>query len=118
MTDFEILIESGGADPRRISMRLGDACLTRLVRHGNDVPDDWPEAPPVALAFWFVDNWWRIRWGANAPRGPAEWRLAHHLSSVGVGYHWPNVSIWGEGSRVGVAAHADANNLKPSLRIA
>ena len=121
MTDFEILIQNGrtesGADPRRISMRLGDACLTRLVRHGSHEPDDWLEAPPVPLAFWFIDNWWRIRW-EPAPYADlnAEWRLAHHLSSVGAGYHWPNVSIWGEGSRVGFAVHADANNLQPSLK--
>ena len=121
MTDFEILIESGrtdtGADPRRISMRLGDTCLTRLVRRGSHEPDDWLAAPPVPLAFWFIDNWWRIRW-EPAPYADlnAEWRLAHHLSSVGAGYHWPNVSIWGEGSRVGFAVHADANNLQPSLK--
>ena len=121
MTDFEILIQNGrtesGADPRRISMRLGDACLTRLVRRGSHEPDDWLEAPPVPLAFWFIDNWWRLRW-EPAPYADlnAEWRLAHHLSSVGAGYHWPNVSIWGEGSRVGFAVHADANNLQPSLK--
>ena len=121
MTDFEILVESGGtdsgADPRRISMRLGDACLTRLVRRGSNAPDDWLKAPPVPLAFWFIDNWWRIRW-EPAPYTDlnAEWRLAHHLSSVGAGYHWPNVSIWGEGSRVGIAVHADASNLQPSLK--
>ena len=121
MTDFEILIESGrtdtGADPRRISMRLGNACLTRLVRRGSNAPVDWLEAPPVPLAFWFVDNWWRIHSEpAPHPDLNAEWRLAHHMSSVGAGYHWPNVSIWGEGSRVGVAVHADANNLQPSLK--
>ena len=121
MTDFEILIQNGrtenGAYPRRISMRLGDACLTRLVRRGSHEPDDWLEAPPVPLAFWFIDNWWRLRW-EPAPYADlnAEWRLAHHLSSVGAGYHWPNVSIWGEGSRVGFAVHADANNLQPSLK--
>ena len=121
MTDFEILIQNGrtesGADPRRISMRLSDACLTRLVRRGSQEPDDWLEAPPVPLAFWFIDNWWRIRW-EPAPYADlnAEWRLAHHLSSVGAGYYWPNVSIWGEGSRVGFAVHADANNLQPSLK--
>ena len=121
MTDFEILVESGGtdsgADPRRISMRLGDACLTRLVRRGSNAPDDWLKAPPVPLAFWFIDNWWRIRW-EPAPYTDlnAEWGLAHHLSSVGAGYHWPNVSIWGEGSRVGIAVHADASNLQPSLK--
>ena len=121
MTSFEILIQNGGtesgADPRRISMRLGDRCLTRLIRRGSHEPDDWLEAPPVPLAFWFIDNWWRIRW-EPAPHADlnAEWRLAHHLSSAGAGYHWPNVSIWGEGSRVGIAVHADANNLKPSLK--
>ena len=121
MTDFDILIESGGtnsgADPGRISMRLSDACLTRLVRRGSNAPDDWLEAPPVPLAFWFIDNWWRIRW-EPAPYADlnAEWRVAHHLSSVGAGYHWPNVSIWGEGSRIGFAVHADANNLQPSLK--
>ena len=121
MTDFEIRIENGGADsgtdPRRISMRLGDACLTRLIRRGSNGPDDWLEAPPVPLAFWFIDNWWRMRWEPTPHRElNAEWRLAHHLSSVGAGYHWPNVSIWGEGSRVGIAVHADINNLKPSLK--
>ena len=92
-------------------------CLTRLIRRGSHQPDDWLEAPPVPLAFWFIDNWWRIRW-EPAPHADlnAEWRLAHHLSSAGAGYHWPNVSIWGEGSRVGIAVHADANNLKPSLK--
>ena len=120
MTDFEILIEGGetnsGDDPRRISMRIGDSVLTRLVRRDGNEPDDWLEAPPLPLAFWFVDNWWRIRWEPTPHQNfNAEWRLAHHLSSAGTGYHWPNVSIWGEGSRVGVAVHADASNLQRSL---
>ena len=121
MIDFQIGIQEPGNDkcsePDRLRIRLGDACLTRLVRRGGNAPDDWLEAPPVPLAFWFIDNWWRIRWEPTPHRDlNAEWRLAHHLSSVGAGYHWPNVSIWGEGSRVGVAVHADANNLKPSLK--
>ena len=121
MIDFQIGIGEPRNDkcpkPDRLRIRLGDACLTRLVRRGSNAPDDWLEAPPVPLAFWFVDNWWRIRWEPT-PHGDlnAVWRLAHHLSSVGARYHWPNVSIWGEGSRVGVAVHADANNLKPSLK--
>ena len=120
MIDFQISIGEPKNDkcpiPDRLRIRLGDACLNRLVRRGSNAPDDWLEAPPVALAFWFVDNWWRIRWKPT-PHGDlkGEWRLARHLSSVGAGYHWPNVSIWGEGSRVGVAVHADTNNLKSSL---
>ena len=121
MSDFQILIERRATDklsePCRLSIRLGDSILTRLIRWDSNEPDDWLEAPPVPLAFWFIDNWWRIRWEpAPYPDLNAEWGLAHHLSSVGAGYHWPNMSIWGEGSRVGIAVHADANNLKPSLK--
>lgn len=121
MIEFQIGIEEPKngkcSEPDRLRILLGDACLTRLIRRGSHEPDDWLEAPPVPLAFWFIDNWWRIRW-EPAPHADlnAEWRLAHHLSSAGARYHWPNVSIWGEGSRVGIAVHADANNLKPSLK--
>ena len=121
MAEFQILIEAPAAQnpsgPGRLSIRLGESYLTRLVRRGSHEPDDCLEAPPVPLAFWFVDNWWRIRSEPPPHRDlDAEWRLAHHLSSVGAGYHWPNVSIWGEGSRFGVAVHADASNLQSSLK--
>ena len=121
MPEFQILIEAPAAHdpsgPGRLSIRLGESYLTRLVRRSSHEPDDCLEAPPVPLAFWFVDNWWRIRSEPPPHRDlDAEWRLAHHLSSVGAGYHWPNVSLWGEGSRFGVAVHADASNLQPSLK--
>lgn len=121
MVEFQIRIEECATDensePRRLSIRLGDSVLTRLLRRGSNEPDDWLKAPPLPLAFWFVDNWWRIRWEPTPHRNfNADWRLAHHLSSAGAGYHWPNVSIWGEGSRVGVAVHADASNLQGSLK--
>ena len=120
VAEFQILIETPAAQdpsgPGRLSIRLGESSLTRLVRRGSQEPDDCLEAPPVPLAFWLVDNWWRIRSEPPHSDLDAEWRLAHHLSSVGAGYHWPNVSLWGEGSRFGVAVHADASNLQPSLK--
>ncbi|MCE2423660.1 MAG: hypothetical protein J4F45_00910 [Pseudomonadales bacterium] len=123
MTDrFEILVEarSGGGDPitRRLAVRLGDIWLTRLIRRGSDQPDRCLEAPPLPLAFWFVDNWWRIRCEPPPPQRdfPAHWRIAHHLPSVGAGYPWPNVSLWGEGSRCAIMVHADVHNLQRSLR--
>ena len=120
--DFQIAFERPQADPgsdiRRLCVRLAGSSLTRLMRRGSNRPDDWLEAPPLPLAFWFLDNWWRIRWEPAPPSRvfPAQWRLAHHLPSVGAGYPWPNVSVWGEGHRCGIAVHADVNNLQPSLR--
>ena len=119
---FQILIEprSASGDPttRRLAVRLGDAWLTRLIRRGNNRTDRCLEAPPLPLAFWFLDNWWRIRCEPPPPQRDfrAHWRLAHHLPSVGAGYPWPNVSIWGEGSRCAVMVHEDAHNLQRSLR--
>ena len=117
---FQILIEGGrsGDETQRLSVRLGENYLTSLIRRGSNEPDHCLEAPPLPLAFWFVDNWWRIRCEpAPSQRALlAQWRLAHHLPSVGAGYPWPNVSLWGEGDRCAVAVHADAGNLQPSLR--
>ena len=123
MTDrFQILIEprpaAGDPATRRLAIRLGDAWLTQLIRRGSDRPDRCLEAPPLPLAFWFLDNWWRIRCEPPPPQRdfPAQWRLAHHLPSIGAGYPWPNVSLWGEGSRSAVMVHADTHNIQRSLR--
>lgn len=119
---FQILIEPqpGAADPatRRLGLRLGDVWLTRLIRRGSDRPDRCLEAPPLPLAFWLLDNWWRIRCEPPPPQRdfPAQWRIAHHMPSVGAGYPWPNVSLWGEGDRCAVMVHADAHNFQRSLR--
>ena len=68
--DFLIGFEpySGGStEMRRLSVRLGGSSLTRLIRGGSSQPDDCLEAPPLPLAFWLVDNWWRIRWEPAVP---------------------------------------------------
>ena len=123
MTDrFQILIEprpaAGDPATRRLAVRLGDVWLTQLIRRGSDRPDRCLEAPPLPLAFWLLDNWWRIRCEPPSPQRdfPARWRLAHHLPSIGAGYPWPNVSLWGEGSRAAVMVHADTHNIQRSLR--
>ena len=108
----------GAPDSRRLSIRLGEACLTELIRRGSSEPDQCLDAPPLPLAFWLVDNWWRIRCEPPPQQQdfPAEWQLAHHLPSVGAGYPWPNISLWGEGHRSAIAVHANIHNLQPSLR--
>ena len=49
MIDFQIGIEESRngncSEPDRLRIRLGDACLTRLVRRGSNAPDDWLMSP-------------------------------------------------------------------------
>ncbi len=88
--------------------------MTRLERlDGSDEPvaDDCLEVPAEALAFWLIDNWWRIRWEPDPPDGfTPEWRLAHDMSSVGGGYQWPSIALWGEGEQLGIAVRADGHD--------
>ena len=121
MQDFEIDVRSP-ADaswdtPQAISLRSDDICFTELVRNGGDEIDDCLQAPPVQLAFWLTDNWWRLRWEPIFPDSvDPDWRLAHELSAIGGGYIWPRLRIWGEDSRVGLASHSDAASMNFSLR--
>jgi hypothetical protein len=111
MHAFEIDIEqAAGAPPDApagITIGSNKIVFTRLLRPGANAPEDYLKAPPAQLAFWLVDNWWRIRWECVPPSGPtADWRLAHELSSIG-GYAWPRLAIWGEGNRIGLSSKSD-----------
>ncbi len=103
MIDFQIGIEEPGNDkcsePDRLRIRLGDACLTRLVRHGSHEPDDWLEAPPVPLAFWFIDNWWRIRWE------PAPTQTSTRSGDLHITYRLSGLDTIGPTCRSGAKVH-------------
>lgn len=112
MANFEINIGSGSVTswdaPQPISLRSDDICFTQLLRDGSNTLDDYLYAPPVQLAFWLIDNWWRLRWEpVVSEQVLPEWRLAHELSAIGGGYIWPRLRIWGEDTRVGLASHGD-----------
>lgn len=50
------------------------------------------------LAEWFAWNWWRQRW---EPRTPArDWSMAHHMTTIGGGYVWPNITVVSDGERI------------------
>lgn len=111
MREFGIDIqrtEGAPADsPVGIAIGSRQIVFTRLLRQGANAPEDHLKAPPAQLAFWLVDNWWRLLSECVPPFGPtAEWRLAHDLASIG-GYAWPRLAIWGEGSRVGLLSRSD-----------
>ena len=111
MREFEIDIQqTPGAQPdapARIAIGAGKTVFTRLLRHGANASEDHLKAPPGQLAFWIVDNWWRLVSECVPSFGPtAEWRLAHDVSGIG-GYAWPRLAIWGEGNRIGLSSKSD-----------
>lgn len=103
--------------PQKVSLRSGDICFTELVREGGNKTDDYLRVPPIQLAFWITDNWWRLRWEpVVSNRFDPGWRLAHELSAIGGGYIWPRLSIWGEDDRVGLKCCSDPHSMNFALR--
>ena len=94
-------------DLRLIKISADDISFTRLIRQGKSEQDDYLCVPPAQLAFWLIDNWWRLRWEPPLGAFRPEWRLAHDLSSIGGGYIWPRVVLWGEEHRMGIASFPD-----------
>jgi len=50
------------------------------------------------LAEWFTWNWWRLRW--EPQRHSRDWAMAHHMSAIGGGYVWPDITIISDGERL------------------
>ena len=121
MSKFEINIR-GNADepwdsPQGILLRAGDSCFTKLLRERANTEDSWLQAPPIQLAFWLTDNWWRLRWEPMVSEEvDPDWRLAHELSAIGGGYIWPQLRIWGEDNRVGLSCRSDPQETNVALR--
>lgn len=94
--------------PQEIAIRLHGRVLTRLMRNGVEGEHDYLQANPERLAFWLIDNWWRLRWESlpDPKAVDADWRMAHDLASIG-GAVWPRVAMWSEGGRIGVTSKAD-----------
>ena len=125
MSEFEINIRDNADEPwdspQGILLRAGDSCFTNLVRDvGEDEDQDedsWLQAPPIQLAFWLTDNWWRLRWEpVVSDEVDPDWRLAHELSAIGGGYIWPQLRIWGEDNRVGLSCRSDPEGVNFALR--
>lgn len=121
MGNFEIEIctsdDSAWDKPQPISLRSGNICFTELKRDGGSVSDQYLHAPPTQLAFWFVDNWWRLRWEPLvSDEVDPSWRLAHELSGIGGGYIWPRLRIWSEDSRIGLASFSDPASMNFALQ--
>jgi hypothetical protein len=85
-----------------LGIYFGSECLTE--GHDGFVNKVRPE-PLLSgyhLAEWIAWNWWRLRWEprSNAPN----WQFAHHLTTIGEGYVWPNITVFSDGERIALVA--------------
>ena len=103
---------AGEPEVADIHMVVGRHVLTALADLRTGQNREFIRASAVSLAFWFADNWWRLRWetlGDSRP-GP-EWRQRHELSGAAGGTVWPPLMIYGTGARVVVSAAFSAARL-------
>jgi hypothetical protein len=108
MTSFEVEVRRQDGDLAEIAIRADGVTLTRLMRPNDPTASDYLVAPPVQLAFWIIDHWWRLRWECLPVAGlSSDWRLSHDLSSIGGGFAWPRLTLWGEEERVGLFVQSD-----------
>jgi hypothetical protein len=95
-------------------LRVGDAILTHLIRSGAE--DTKLLVPVAPLAFWFAENWWRLRWEPRTSKPSDSWRMAHEMSAIGNGHAWPRVTIWGDRDRVMLLARAEHPGIAGPVR--
>lgn len=63
-----------------------------------------PNVSGYHIAEWLLWNAWRLRWEAHPDGRGRGWAFAHSLSSIGAGYHWPNIEISSDGVLANVAS--------------
>ncbi|HYD23820.1 MAG TPA: hypothetical protein VEB68_03420 [Croceibacterium sp.] len=92
-------------DVARITFIAEDEPLTRLIDRETQTNRQYFETSALSLAFFFADNWWRLRHETLGDlRYPSvEWRLRHELSAAAGGSLWPPMMIYGVGERVTLA---------------
>lgn len=102
---FSAAWQTGSADVAEISLRVGDQVISRIADTGKGTVRDFFRASATSLAFWFADNWWRLRWEtiSDARTPSVDWRLRHELNAASGGALWPSVMIYSVGDRVAFA---------------
>ena len=121
MTDFDIQLrpsQIGEPDaPGALAITAHALVLTRLQRSDSNRPDDFVQVPLTRFGFWLADHWWRLRYEAQ-PEEPSQtaWRLAHDVGSIGGGFAWPRITIWGEGERMVLTSKADPAGIAGPVR--
>lgn len=106
-TNWERL-EEGPPEERACFGAIGMSWNDVWLTEGNDtfvnVIRKAPYLSGYHLAEWLTWNWWRLRWEPRSRR--PDWPFAHHISTIGGGYVWPNITVFSDGERTAVVARA------------
>ena len=89
-------------DVAELRLRAAGQMLTRVSDFDRKEERDFTRGSAVSLAFWFADNFWRLRY-ESLPNGSApsiNWRLRHEMTSAAGGTLWPPIMIHSTGDRV------------------
>lgn len=115
--DWRDATSPGERDVARIRVEAGEQVLSRVLDVQSGEVRDYFRASGVSLAFWLVDNWWRLRWEPLSSARPSyDWRQRHELTSAGGGYNWPPIMAYGTGPRVVVAPAFGARPSRGPIR--
>ena len=115
--DWEQLTD-GGAEERAafaaVSVLYGNYSLSEGHDPFNNRLRSAPYLSAYHLAEWLMVNWWRLRWEPR--RTTLDWGFAHRMASIGIGYVWPNVTMFSDGERVAIVANPTENAGEHSYR--
>ena len=100
--------QNGVRDVAHISLSVANEVLTRLSDFERKEDRDYVRGSGVSLAFWFADNWWRLRYESlpDSSYPSVNWRLRHELTSAAGGALWPPLMIHSTGDRILIAPAA------------
>ena len=95
-------LESGAPEERACFAAIGISCHGLWLTEAEDAfaksVRQKVHLSAYSLAEWLAWNWWRLRW---EPRKKSlDWAMAHHVSTIGGGWVWPNITISSDGERV------------------
>ena len=111
-------VEGPDADVAEVRIAVRQNVMSRLFDADENRTREYFRTSAVSLAFWFADNWWRLR---HEPIGDprflaSDWRLHHEMSSGTSASIWPSLMIYGVGSRVIVSPLLASRNAAGTIR--
>ena len=99
-------LDAGCPEERACFAAIGIWCYDRWLTEAEDafvkIVRQKVHLSGYLLSEWLAWNWWRLRWEPR--RKSTDWSMAHHMTTIGGGYVWPNITITSDGERVVIQA--------------